>query len=225
LAIAEARSCNTLKEQREVYSKYRGRVDAVATFLNFTKRIWCPLIAVPASQLHLFSGNIVQLAADNLFTKTHLKSDNYHYFGYLYGEYTRECCPRYLKQENWSKLKACVGNVEIRTGKLHEVASLYPDGYFSRYILLDHMDWLARKDILEEWTLFVRKARSDVRFLWRSFADVQHIGPLKYLRFHPDNVKAALAMYPDRVFMYNSTHLATLDTSFTIVPRSDYKVS
>jgi len=221
--IDEARGCATMEEQRAVYRKYSGRVDAVAAILNFTKRLWCPLIAVPASQLHLFGGNIVKLAMDNLFNATHLRSDNYHYFGYLYGCYTRECCPRYLKAENYEALKLAVDRIDVRTGKLHEVAAGYPDGFFSRYILLDHMDWLSMSDILEEWSVFVTKARPDVRFLWRSFSDYQHIAPLKYLTHHPENVQAALAVYPDRVFMYNSTHLATLNPAFTIVPRSEFK--
>jgi hypothetical protein len=208
-----------------VYAKYSSRIAAIAAALNYTRRLWCPLIAVPASQLHLFSGNIVKVATDNLFLNTFVRGDNYHFYGYLYGEYTRECCPRYLKAENFAKLRAAVANIDIRTGLLQDVAASYPDGYFSRYILLDHMDWMPMRLVLDEWAVFVRKARADVRFLWRSFSDVQHIAPLKFLDFHADNVKAALAMYPDRVCMYNSTHLATLNPGFTIVPREEYKAS
>jgi hypothetical protein len=200
------------------------RISAIGAFLHFTRRLWCPFIAVPASQLHLFSGNIVTLAADNLFLKTHVRSDNYHYYGYLYGCYSRECCPRYLKPEHFGALRAAVDRIVIRTGTLQDVAATFPDAYFSRFILLDHMDWMPMRMVLGEWSVFVRKARADVRFLWRSFSDVQHIAPLKYLDFHADNVRAALAMYPDRVCMYNSTHLATMNAAFTIVPRSDFEV-
>jgi len=48
---AEARHCATLEEQQAVYAKYSGRVTALANMMNFTRRIWCPLIAVPASQV------------------------------------------------------------------------------------------------------------------------------------------------------------------------------
>jgi hypothetical protein len=205
-----------------VYARYASRIAALASMLNFTKRLWCPLIAVPANQLHLFDGNVVKIAVDNLFLNTHIAADNYFYHGYMYGSYSRECCPRYLKEENFAALKAAVGRVEVRTGTLQEVAASYPDGTFSRYILLDHMDWMPMSMVLDEWAVFVRKARSDVRFLWRSFAAELHIAPLKYLEFHPDNVRAALSMYPDRVAMYNSTHLATLRPGFTVVPRAAY---
>jgi hypothetical protein len=116
-----------------------------------------------------------------------------------------------------------VHKIDIRTGTLKDVASGYDDGFFSRYILLDHMDWMPMAMVLDEWSVFAVKARADVRVLWRSFSDHQHIAPLKYLEFHADNVRAALSMYPDRVFMYNSTHLATLPREVRIVPREEYK--
>lgn len=99
--------------------------------------------------------------------------DNYFYYGYMYGQYTRENCPRYLKQENWSKLKKAVHNIDIQTCTLKDAALRYPDGYFSRYILLDHMDWMPLSIICDEWAVFVQKARSDCRILWRSFASKQ----------------------------------------------------
>ena len=174
---AETKTCADIESQRLVYAKYSSRIAAIAAALNYTRRLWCPLIAVPASQLHLFSGNIVKVATDNLFLNTFVRGDNYHFYGYLYGEYTRECCPRYLKAENFAKLRSAVANIDIRTGLLQDVAATYPDGYFSRYILLDHMDWMPMRLVLDEWAVFVRKARADVRFLWRSFSDVQHIAP------------------------------------------------
>lgn len=216
------RDCATLEEQRGVYKRYAGRIALLSQLLNATRRVWCPLIAVPANQLHLFTGNVVRIAAENLFLNTHIAGDNYFYHGYLYGCYTERCCPRYLKRENWDALQGAVGRIDVRTGTLKDVAARYPDGFFSRYILLDHMDWMPMSMILDEWAVFVAKASPDVRFLWRSFADHQHIAPLKYLHFHEENVRAALAMFPDRVAMYNSTHLATLPGDMVVTPRSGY---
>ena len=51
---------------------------------------------------------------------------------------------------------------------------------------------------------------------------MQHIAPLKYLTFHPANVAASLSRYPDRVAMYNSTHLATIPRDMAFVPRTVY---
>jgi len=190
--------------------------------VNFTKRLWCPFIAVPANQLHLFDGNVVKHAVDNLFLNTHIAGDNYFYYGYMYGEYSETCCPRYLKRENFPRLRALIDRVVIRTGTLQEVAASFPDGHFSRYILLDHMDWMPMSMVLDEWSVFARKARSDCRVLWRSFSSTQHIAPLKYLTYHPANVAASLRMYPDRVAMYNSTHLATIPPTLALLPRVPY---
>ena len=177
---------------------------------------------MPANQLHLFDGNIVKHAVDNLFMNTHIAKDNYFYHGYMYGQYTPECCPRYLQREHFETLRGLVSRIDVQTGTLQEVASRYPDRFFSRYILLDHMDWMPMAMVLDEWAVFAAKARADARVLWRSFSPVQHIAPLKYLDFHPDNVQAALMKFPDRVAMYNSTHVATIPAHAGFVPRVDY---
>jgi len=137
------KDCETLEEQVALYRANEPRVAALCAFVNALKPAVSPFIAVPASQLALFRGDICRHVLDNLFLNTHIKKDNYFYYGYFYGAYTRENCPRYLKPENYAALRAAVkaGRVEIRTGTLEEVAKSYPDGYFSRYILLDHMDW------------------------------------------------------------------------------------
>jgi hypothetical protein len=64
---------------------------------------------------------------------------------------------------------------------------------------------------------------ADCRILWRSYCPTLHIAPLKYLRLHPENVAAALRMYPDRVAMYNSTHLATIPPTLALLPEGILK--
>ena len=225
--IDAVKDCATMEEQVALYRANEARVTRLCDFVNALKPVVSPFIAVPASQLALFEGNICRHVLDNLFLNTHIAKDNYFYYGYFYGAYTRENCPRYLKRENFAALKRIVdaGRIEIRTGTLKDVAAAYPDGYFSRYILLDHMDWMAEfpSMICDEWSVFVRKARAGCRILFRSFASEQHIAPLKYLDFHEENVRAALAMFPDRVAMYNSTHLATIPAGITVLPRREYK--
>ena len=216
------RDCPTLEAQREVYAKYEPHCRSVCKFFFSLKRFFAPLLGVPANQLDLFDGNIVKHVVDNLFMNTHIAKDNYFYYGYMFGEYSTACCPRYLKKENWAALKELVPRVTIRTGTLKQVANGFPDGYFSRYILLDHMDWMPMSWVLDEWSVFAVKARADCRILWRSYCPTLHIAPLKYLKMHPENVAAALRMHPDRVAMYNSTHLATIPPNVAFLPRVPY---
>ena len=224
--IEALKDCRNMAEQRELWSQYKGRLHTYATVVNSTRRVWAPFIGVPDSQLSLFEGNIVQKLMDHIFENTFIAGDNYFYYGYFFGEFTKDCCPRYLKEENFETLKKYVDHVEVRTGTLKDVAESYPDETFTRYVLLDHQDWLSTEAILEEWEVFAKKCkRGEAHVLWRSFANYQHIGPLKFLDF-VDNVKEVEAAYPDRVAMYNSCHYARipdLDEGFNIVKRTPFK--
>lgn len=49
--LAAVRNCKSIEEQRDIYMGYKPHVERLSHFVNATKRIWCPLIAVPASQV------------------------------------------------------------------------------------------------------------------------------------------------------------------------------
>ena len=55
-----------------------------------------------------------------IFRKTLISGDNYFWHAYLYGKYSRQCCPRYLRPENFEALKAAAGRVTVKTKLLHE---------------------------------------------------------------------------------------------------------
>jgi S-adenosylmethionine:diacylglycerol 3-amino-3-carboxypropyl transferase/ubiquinone/menaquinone biosynthesis C-methylase UbiE len=224
--IEALKDCRNMSEQRELYDQYRGRVQTMATVVNGSRRIWAPFIGVPDSQLELFHGNIVQKLIDHIMESTFIAKDNYFYYGYFYGHFTKDCCPRYLQKQHFSTLKKYVDRVEIRTGTLKDVCASYPDETFTRYVLLDHQDWLSTEAILDEWEVFAQKSqRGKAHVLWRSFASHQHIGPLKYLDFSADVPKIEAA-YPDRVAMYNSCHYARIpsrEEGFTIVKRTPFR--
>jgi len=154
-----------------------------------------------------------------VFRGSFIAGDNYFWYGYLYGRYTRACCPRYLQPEHFATLQARAGRVTVKTGLLHEVAEEYPDGYFTSMVLLDHMDWLSEEQVLCEWATFCAKLHPEKgRVLWRSFAEHQHLAPLAFLDLHPDAVANAEAAHPDRVGTYNSTHLATVPRGMALGP-------
>ena len=96
--------------------------------------------------------------------------DNYFRRVYLTGRYTRDCCPEYLKRENFLRLKAgLVDRLSIHT---HSVQGFLEttDEPVSRFVLLDHMDWLAtRPELLQgEWQAIIDRATPEARVLWRS---------------------------------------------------------
>ena len=219
--IAAIRTADSIEAQRQLCDAYPREMARFARILQAGLPIICPFAGVPASQLELLTKADGWMAKmlHRVFYGTFVAGDNYFWYGYLYGQYTRECCPRYLRQEHFETLKVHADRVSIRTGLLHEVAEEFPDGYFTSMILLDHMDWLSEAQVLEEWATFCAKldpARG--RVLWRSFADSQHLAPLAFLDFHQQDVAEAEGRHPDRVCTYNSTHLATIPAGLAIGP-------
>ena len=160
---------------------------------------------------------------DTVFTRLPI-ADNYFYRVYLTGEYTKDCCPEYLKEDNFQKLKG--GLVDKVSAHTNSVQGFLEDNdvSISRYVLLDHMDWLCDQHyaILEaEWQAIVNRAAPGARVLWRSggtetdFVDgigvtidgkSQRVGDL--LSYHQE--LAEELHEKDRVHTYGSFHIADL---------------
>lgn len=120
-----------------------------------------------------YEGGISQFVHDCLeavFARLPL-ADNYFWRVYMSGRYAPHCCPEYLKPENFERLKTGLADrVEVHTDSVegflekNEVA-------VSRFVLLDHMDWLDGHPLplLErEWQWIVRRAAPHTRLIWRS---------------------------------------------------------
>jgi len=228
--LKKLQRCGSLQEQVAWYKQFQRGTDFLANLIHATRRVWAPFVGVPDSQLQLYQGNVIKKIFDTIFGLTHIKGDNYFYYGYFYGEFTEECCPRYLKKENFATLKRYVKEkrVDVRTGYLGEVCASYPDATFTRYVLLDHQDWMQTSEILAEWEVFVRKSvQGQAYVLWRSFSEHQYIGPLKYLNFlDAKTIETIETLNPDRVGMYNSAWYARIpsrEEGFTIVKRNNFK--
>ena len=120
-----------------------------------------------------YEGGIARFVEDCLdavFAKLPLQ-DNYFWRVYMTGRYTRSCCPEYLKEENFVKLKEGLADrVTTHTASILDFLKKH-DGQISRYVLLDHMDWLSTNHfpILEqEWQGIVDRAAPNTRVLYRS---------------------------------------------------------
>jgi S-adenosylmethionine-diacylglycerol 3-amino-3-carboxypropyl transferase len=67
---------------------------------------------------------------------------------YVTGQFRQDCCPDYMKPENYERLRASVDRITILAGsmldameRLHSISRIYP---------LDHMDCLADSEVTEE---------------------------------------------------------------------------
>lgn len=174
------------------------------------------LLGVPAPQRELVAarpGGVVAYLRECLdhVVRVALLRDNYFWGVYIRGRYTRESCPEYLKREAFERLRAgLVDRIEVRTGTVTE--SLARDaGPFTAFVLLDHMDWMARKPALlaEEWRRLLAAAAPGARVIFRSGAREAWFLPAaarERLRF--DRERAAELHRRDRVGTYGSFHIA-----------------
>ncbi len=143
------------------------------------RQVTMSILGVPASQREEVNiehaggvAGFVAACIDRVATSLPF-GDNYFWNVYVNGHYTQTCCPNYLKPEFFRQLKAgLVDIVHPGTMTVHRLLSDPPDR-FSRFVLLDHMDWMSHHDpkaLAEEWSLLVGSARPGARIIFRSAA-------------------------------------------------------
>ena len=240
-------AAETVEEQREIYES-RVKPAFWGSKIEWVMRrdAILSLLGVPRAQRQqlerYYPGGIAKFVEDSLdtvFSKLPLK-DNYFWRVYLTGEYTQDCCPEYLKEENFARLKGT--DTEPGLAKCistHTTTILdhlnQSDKKYSHFVLLDHMDWMAEhmKDVLaEQWQTIIDRSDDGARILWRSAAVIcEFVDPIKvridgaerslgqildYNRELADELHAV-----DRVHTYGSFSIATLRRDGNITEQSE----
>jgi len=171
----------SLAEQKRIYKERveKRLFNPVVMWLFSSNSTLALLNGVPAAQQKLLeeqSGGAMAFIKESLeavLTTLPLK-DNYFWRVYLEnGEYTRDCCPDYLVEENFLKLKnGLVDRISVHTETIEEFLVKHDKKDVTRYILLDHMDWISEdpKSLSGEWQQLLDHASEDkpVKWLWRS---------------------------------------------------------
>jgi S-adenosylmethionine-diacylglycerol 3-amino-3-carboxypropyl transferase len=229
--IDAALDSNTLEEQREIYEKHlRDKFWTRPMRFAMNRDTTMSMVGVPKAQRRQvegqYSGGIskfVQDCVEAVFCKLPLQ-DNYFWRVYMKGKYSRECCPEYLKADNFERLKGGLADrVSTHTDSVQGFLTKH-NGTISRFVLLDHMDWLSDKlfPLLElEWQAIVERAAPGTRIIWRSgglrtdFLDRVHVRRGEHeeslpslLTYHTD--LAARLHEKDRVHTYGSFYIADL---------------
>jgi S-adenosylmethionine-diacylglycerol 3-amino-3-carboxypropyl transferase len=224
-------ACDTVAEQDKVYHE-RLKPRFWKRFIKWAVRrdATLSLLGVPRPQRlqveRYYPGGIAKFIEDSMeavFAKLPLK-DNYFWRVYLTGEYTPECCPEYLKEENFHRLKS--GLIDQVTTHTSTVTAFLKenDVSISRFVLLDHMDWLAffkLPYLRDEWQAIVDRAAPETKIIYRSGGtEVDYVEPLEVdvrgkvkpmrelLRFQPELAKELHVK--DRVHTYGSFYIADL---------------
>lgn len=135
------------------------------------------LLGVPRPQMdHIAASypsglvSYIQDCLEFVFAKLPI-ADNYFWRVYLTGRYSEACCPEYLKEHNFILLKdGLVDRIQTHTNTLEGFLGTCEEPV-SRFVLLDHMDWLstlASNALVQEWKAILNHAAAACRIIWRS---------------------------------------------------------
>ena len=171
-------AAETLEEQQQIYHDHlREQFWSKSVRFAMNRDTTLSMVGVPKAQRRQvetqYEGGIVQFVEDCLdavFTKLPI-TDNYFWRVYMNGRYTKDCCPEYLKEENFARLKdGLVDHVSVHTASVQQFLESHT-GTISKFVLLDHMDWLSDRffPMLEaEWQAIFDRAAPGARAIWRS---------------------------------------------------------
>lgn len=222
---------DSVDQQREIYEKHlKAKFWSGMMKFALNRDTTMSMLGVPKAQRKQietqYEGGLISFIQDcmeSVFVDLPMK-DNYFWRLYMNGCYTRECCPEYLKEDNFAALKGgLVDRISTHTDSVQGFLDKH-DGQISRFILLDHMDWLSDHffPMLEsEWQAIVNRAAPAARLIWRSgglrtdFIDqvqIEHNGKLQkispMLSYNRD--LADKLHQVDRVHTYGSFYIADL---------------
>ena len=224
-------NADSVETQREIYeTKLKKKFWSGLVKFTLNRESTMSMLGVPKAQIRqiesTYPGGLIEFiqeCMESVFARLPMK-DNYFWRVYMNGSYTRECCPEYLKEENFARLKdGLVERISTHTDSVQAFLEKH-DGNISRFVLLDHMDWLSDRffPLLEsEWQAIVNRAAKNTRIIWRSGGmrtdfirqvQVNHGGKMQsvdeLLRYHEE---LADELHPkDRVHTYGSFFIADL---------------
>jgi len=200
--------------QQKLYIENKNRLNILANILYYFSNYLCPFIGVPQAQAELSDLHPREWLYRILYKKPF--QNNYFYYSYLYGHWTIDCCPDYLKYNNYSIIKNNLHKISIYTDNIENIYK-YKNIIYSKYdrvILLDHMDWMNNTEIIKELNSIIPYTTNDCKFCWKSFSFKQPFACLNNISYDVSSV--IFPFYQDRVGMYNSIHVASINKLPTI---------
>ena len=220
-------SSGSVEEQRAIYdARISPRIWGNAMNWLLSRQFTMSLLGVPWPQRREVEAQhdngvarFVQEALEYVLRQLPLAS-NYFYSVYVNGAYTPDCCPEYLKQDNFNLLKAgLVDRVVVHTTTVTAFLQSTPE-HISTFVLLDHMDWMScyqPSALAEEWAAILDRATPGARVIFRSaharpaYIDTITIGsqgPRIRDRLQFNDSLAQTLQLRDRVHTYAGFHIA-----------------
>lgn len=207
-------NAQSLNQQKELYDKLQPVIFKGFVKWMMGRHITMSMLGVPRPQRQLLIdgyedgiAGFLKEALYHVFAELPIQ-DNYFWRAYLTGSYTEDCCPEYLKKENYEKLQSAVSRISTHTTTVSDFLEDNP-GAYTHFILLDHQDWLAAHNVRaleDEWYHITTNSSEGARILMRSAA--------REIDFFPRFVSEAFDLQSDedlhakcRVGTYCSTYV------------------
>jgi S-adenosylmethionine-diacylglycerol 3-amino-3-carboxypropyl transferase len=195
IAMADLFRARDVAEQQAIYDeRVAPQLWNKAVNWTISRQFVMSLLGVPYPQRRLVEAQhddgvsgFIRNAVQYVFRQLPL-ADNYFWHVYMTGRYRRDCCPEYLKEANFARLKAgLVDRIVPHTTTVTEFLRAHEETV-SRFVLLDHMDWMSSYHpdaLVEEWEAIRERAAPGARILLRSaharpaYLDAIRIGPAR----------------------------------------------
>ena len=143
------------------------------TALIASPRCWAalaPLGGVPPEQLSLvarrpriFAARVAEILRSRMW-----RADNYFYHGYVCGQFSPDCCPRYMSVEHYGRIVGQARRVTLHHGTLGNAAeTLRAD--WSVVSILDSMDWMPPDVVAGFLRQLLPRCAPRAKIFWRSF--------------------------------------------------------
>ena len=215
--VNQLMAATSLAEQQEIFEKIEPRFWNSMVRWLLRHPLFMAHLGVPRPQMDLirrqYPGGLANYVRDSVrHVSTQIPvQDNYFWRVYITGSYTPECCPEYLREENFEKLRQLVNRVKTYNSTLTEFLICHPYAY-THYVLLDHQDWLAWHNpnaLEDEWRQILKNSRPGTKIIMRSAGLSLDFLPAmvrERVRFYPEITEAMHKK--DRVGTYGSLHLA-----------------
>jgi S-adenosylmethionine-diacylglycerol 3-amino-3-carboxypropyl transferase len=217
--VQDLLACDNLEAQRQIYNeRIASELWTPTIKWVLSRQLTMSLLGVPHPQRRLVQAQhpegvagFIRDAIEYVFRNLPV-AENYFWRVYLNGHYTTACCPEYLKRDNFVDLKqGLVDCIELHTSTVTEFLQS-GDTPISRYVLLDHMDWMSSYHpaaLIEEWNAILECAAPGARILLRSAhanppfldwveAGASHQRLAELLHFDRDLARAYLRRMHDR---------------------------
>ena len=220
---------DNLEEQREIYeTRVQGYLWSRKINWLISRQLTMNLLGVPHTQRKEVESQhadgvagFIRESIEYVFRQIPL-TENYFWRLYLQGRYSRQCCPEYLKRDNFYRLKdGLVDRITVRTDSVTGFLQS-SDNKMTRLVLLDHMDWMStyRPELLvQEWQAIFGNTEKNARIIFRSAhrwprylhnlivpGEGENFLLTDRLKFYPGLANSLMAH--DRVHTYAGFHIA-----------------